>query len=81
MSGRLITCRKCKQHLSLANYNINYNTGALYTHCINCKNKVNPLKKKTIKTHVECTKDIKVEVDEQVNINDKINEDKEEIKE
>ena len=56
MATRMSKCRKCNQYLSFANFDLNYRTGGLYTHCNDCRNKKNP--QQTIKTYASCSENI-----------------------
>ena len=64
MAARMSKCRKCNKNLSFANFDLNYRTGGLYTHCNDCRSI-----KKTYVSYSEnvdtpCDEEIKVDADE-----------------
>ena len=61
-------CRKCNQYLSFANFDLNYRTGGLYTHCNDCRSKKNP--QQTVTTYVSCSENINTSCDEDIKVDD-----------
>ena len=68
MATRMSKCRKCNQNLSFANFDLNYRTGGLYTHCNDCRSKKNP--QQTVKTYVSCSENVNIPCDEDIKVDD-----------
>ena len=68
MATRMSKCRKCSQYLSYANFDLNYRTGGIYTHCNDCRSKKNP--PQTVKTYVSCAENINIPCDEDIKADD-----------